>query len=90
MHHARQMLRVLIVGLLLLPTSSCSAGVQVGRGSEVKEREANAAAERAEPPKGNTERLPEAYPAVVVDLDKPPRPPPDAIPEPKPTKTKSP
>lgn len=74
----RQAAIILFLALLC----ACGGSVQVGRGTEIKEEQENSPAARAEPPEGNIDREPEAYPFITVDLEQPKSPPAPSEPEP--------
>ena len=58
---------VLLVALSL--TMACGTGrVRAGQATEIRQEEVYEPQADAEPPTGNSERLPDAYPLIEVDL----------------------
>jgi hypothetical protein len=50
---------------------ACGTGrVRVGQATEIRQEEVYEPQQKVEPPKGNSERLPEAYPILEVDLER--------------------
>lgn len=57
--------------LLLLIVTGCGTGrVRGAQATEIRQEEVYQPETKVDPPKGNTERLPEAYPLLEVDLER--------------------
>lgn len=60
-----------VVTTFLALASACGTGrVRVGQATEIRQEEVYEPDAKAEPPVGNSERLPEAYPVLEVDLER--------------------
>ncbi len=63
--------RALLVVTALGSLSACGSGrVRVGQATEIRQEEVYEPATKVEPPEGNIDRLPEAYPLLEVDLER--------------------
>ncbi|MEM7435331.1 MAG: hypothetical protein AAF436_09285 [Myxococcota bacterium] len=67
----RQLLRVAMMLLALALCAACGTGrVRAGQATEIRQEEVYEPSTKVEPPEGNSERLPEAYPLLEVDLER--------------------
>lgn len=64
-------LEVLATGIVLSTVAACGTGrVRVGQATEIRQEEVYEPETKVEPPEGNIERLPEAYPFLEVELER--------------------
>jgi len=62
---------VLLVVTALGALAACGSGrIRVGQGTEIRQEEVYEPETKVEPPEGNIDRLPEAYPVLEVDLER--------------------
>lgn len=61
----------LLGSMALLVLAACGTGrVRAGQATEIRQEEVYEPQTKVDPPKGNSERLPEAYPLLEVDLER--------------------
>ncbi|MEM7136776.1 MAG: hypothetical protein AAF500_09380 [Myxococcota bacterium] len=57
--------------LALALCAACGTGrVRAGQATEIRQEEVYEPSTKVDPPEGNSERLPEAYPLLEVDLER--------------------
>jgi len=67
----RQSAGVLLVVIALGTLCACGAGrVRAGQATEIRQEEVYEPETKVDPPEGNSERLPETYPFLEVDLER--------------------
>jgi len=77
--------KLLVAVVLFSTASACGTGrVRVGQATEIKQEEVYEPKSKVEPPEASSERRPEAYPILEVDIERKKGPyQPDADPEPE-------
>lgn len=61
----------LLVATALGSLSACGSGrIRAGQATEIRQEEVYEPETKVEPPEGNIDRLPEAYPLLEVDLER--------------------
>jgi hypothetical protein len=67
----RQSEAALLVIIALGTLSACGTGrVRAGQATEIRQEELYEPAAKVDPPEGNSQRLPETYPLLEVDLER--------------------
>lgn len=67
----RRSAEALLVVTALGALAACGTGrVRAGQATEIRQEELYEPGTKVDPPEGNVERLPEAYPFLEVDLEK--------------------
>ena len=67
----RALARALLVVTALGTLTACGTGrVRAGQATEIRQEEVYEPETKVEPPQGNIDRLPEAYPLLEVDLER--------------------
>lgn len=57
--------------IAVVTLAACGTGrVRAGQATEIRQEEVYEPATKVEPPEGNSERLPETYPFLEVDLER--------------------
>ena len=67
----RRLAGALLAVTALATLAACGTGrVRAGQATEIRQEEVYEPEAKAEPPEGNIDRLPEAYPLLEVDLER--------------------